>query len=163
MYPTIAVLAVYLERVRGLATRVDVWLTRILSLNGLCFYAAWTTIASLVSVSIVAQHSSHHSPSDSGTISLVLLTVTVIVYFLLENTLFDKFLRYVFSVYPVVIWALIGVLSKHWSDDDAKRNNIYTLVLLLVVCLLSAVRIVLFIAFTIFRPLEKKRGHYNVV
>ena len=163
-YPTLAMLVAYFYRVRrqGEVNKWDVLLTWILPVNGLFLYATWTTIASLVNLAAAIQYSSSVTVSDvdSGTISLSLLLVTLVVYFVLENTILDRFLRYVLSVYPVVIWALIGVVSKHWSIEGEERNSRFTLGLLIISIIAFIVRIVLVILFTILRPLKRK---YDVV
>ena len=52
-----------------------------------------------------------------------------------------KVLRYVFSVYLVVIWALVGELSAHWGAPGEERNSRFTLGLLVVTVALFIVRI----------------------
>lgn len=155
-YPTIAMLAFFLARATSDAKLYDVWLTRILVLNGLLFYATWTTIASLINLTAAVQYDADYNGSNAAYISLSLLTATVITYFLLENTLFDRYLRYVFAVYPVIIWALSAVLQKKWNSDNPSGVNIFTMVLLIVTVILAVLRIVLFILFTIFRPLRSE-------
>ena len=51
-------------------------------------------------------------------------------------------LRYVLSVYPVVIWALIGELAKHWRVKGEERNSDFSLGLLVVTVVLFIVRII---------------------
>ena len=136
------------------ASKVDVKLTQILVLNGLFFYATWTTIASLLNFSIVLQHTSNVNPATVGTIILSLLTVLLLIYFSLENTILDRYVRDVFAVYPVVIWALIGVVAKHWGKSGEERNSVFALVLLLVTAVLMLLRGCLLIFFYFFR----KRG-----
>ena len=163
-YLTIAIIAYYLTKVEESATKVDLWLTRVLPLNGVIFYGTWTTIASLINFAIVLEYNDGVSATDSGTVSLVLLTVIVLLYFTLENTILDRFARYVFAVYPVVIWALIGVLSKQWNrDDENRRNQIYGLVLLIVVIIIAVVRVVLFVLFTFLRPLKKTTAQAKLI
>ena len=139
-------------------SRVDYWLTWTFAVNGIGFYATWTTALSFANVSAVLQYFAGLSATNSGTVSLVLLTVTIVTYFVLENTIFDRFARYVICVYPVVIWWLIAVLGAHWSQDNRGRNAIYTLVLLIVVIALAAVRIALIVTFTIWRPAMATQG-----
>lgn len=155
-YPTIAMLAFFLARAASDAKLYDLWLTRILALNGLLFYATWTTIASLINLAAAVQYDADYSGSNAAYISLSLLTATVITYFLLENTLLDRYLRYVFAVYPVIIWALSAVLQKKWNSNDPSGVNIFTLVLLIITVVLAILRILLFVLFMIFRPLRPK-------
>lgn len=160
-YPMLAMLIVYFYKVRtqSKVNKLDILLTWILPINGLFLYATWTTIASLVNLAAALEYSGTTSVAgvDSGTIALSLLLVTLLVYFILENTVLDRFLRYVLSVYPVVIWALIGVLAKQWgNEDEEERNSRFTLGLLIIAILTLIVRISLVILFTIFRPLKRR-------
>ena len=152
IYSAIGMLWVHFYRVTSeVKSKVDLVLTWALPVNGVMLYATWTTIASLINLAVVVQYSEHFSAVNSGMISLVLLSATVLTYFILENTVFDRFTRYVFSVYPVIIWALIGELEAHWKQDNHGRNGIFTLVLLIVVIGLAVVRIGLLI-YTWNRP-----------
>ena len=154
-YPTIASLAFFLSRADG-AKVYDIWLTRILVLNGLLFYATWTTIASLINLAAAVQYDGDVSGSTAAYIALSLLSATVLTYFILENTVFDRYLRYAFAVYPVIIWALSASLAKKYDRDDPSGVNIFSLVLLVVTIVLALVRILLFILFTFFRPIRPK-------
>ena len=156
-YPTLTMLVGYFYKVRDEPHRADTVLTWILPVNGLFLYATWTTIASLINLAAAVQYSSSLdvSGADSGTISLSLLLVTVVVYFILENTILCRVLRYVLSVYPVVIWALIGVLSVHWGVEGEERNSRFALGLLIVTIILFIVRIILVVIFGVVRPLYR--------
>ena len=116
------------------------------------FYATLVTISTIANLASVLQYFTNLSPADSGTVSLVLLTVIVVTYFILENTIFDRFTRYMFSVYPVVVWTLIGIFIAHWGEKDQRRNAIFTLVLLVVMIVNVVARVILFITFTLWRP-----------
>ena len=132
LYPTVASLAFFLSHCTNTAKVYDLWLTCILVLNGLLFYGSWTTIASLINLTAPVQYGADTSASTAAYISLSLLAATVVTYFVMENTLFDRFLRYAFGVYPVVIWALSAVMAKKWdSGGDPSGVNIFTLALLI--------------------------------
>lgn len=45
--------------------------------------------------------------------------------FILENSVLDKHLRHILSIYPVVIWALTGVFTKNYNTTKPSRNNIF--------------------------------------
>lgn len=133
--------------------KIDYYVTQGLVVNGLIIYATWTTIATLVNFTIVLQYyGDDYDATDVATVSLVLLIVELAVYFTLENTVLDRFLRFSFLVYPVVIWALSGIVSGHYDDDEeSDRNHIFSLVLLILASILFVARIVLWIFFLIFR------------
>ena len=132
--------------------KIDLYLTRFLVLNCLTVYATWLTIATLVNFTLVLQYFADVSGINSGIVGLSLLTVEVIVYFILENTVLDSFARYIVAVYPVIIWALSAVIDAHWGVEDDNRNSIFTLVLLIMTVVLFIVRLILIATFTFLRP-----------
>ena len=151
--------------------KVDLWLTRILVHNGLAFYATWVSIAWLLNVAIVAEHFGVMSAVDAGTLSLSLLLVEVVVWFVLEHTLLYRFARYIQSVYIVLIIALIAVVSDHWNrTDEEDRNHHFALGLLVIVVVFQILKIVLTIVFAFVRPVKfpegakvEKEGEYKGV
>lgn len=162
-YPTLAMLVGYFYKVRDEPHRVDTVLTWILPVNGLFLYATWTTIASLINLAAALEYSgSDVSGATSGTVSLSLLLVTLLVYFVLENTVLYRVLRYVLSVYPVVIWALIGVLSVHWGVEGEETNSRFSLALLIIAIILFIVRIILVVILGVVRPVYKAKTRVKV-
>ena len=156
-YPTIGMLFGYFYTVKDSTTKYDKVLTYVLPINGLCFYVTWTTIASLINLTTAATSTTDISEANMATIALTILLVVVLLYFVLDVTILDRFgFRYVFSTYPVVIWALIGVLSVHWGNEGERRNSIYTLVLLVLTVILYIVKLVLVPLFIKFRPILPK-------
>ena len=160
-YPTLVMLVGYFYKTHSEVHKADVILTWILPINGLFFYATWTTIASLVNLAIALQYSpTDLSGTTSGTISLSLLLVTLVVYFILENTVLYRILHYVLSVYPVVIWALIGVVAAHWGVEGEERNSRFALGLLIVAIIIFIARIVILVIFSIIRPVYKCKSRH---
>ena len=56
-------------------------------------------------------------------------------------------------VYPVLIWALSGVLSAHWGKETPNTNPLLTAMLLVLAVVLFLARAVLVVLFALFRPL----------
>ncbi|KAJ8419161.1 hypothetical protein AAFF_G00006600 [Aldrovandia affinis] len=123
--------------------KVDLWLIRILVQNGVAVYATWTTIATLLNLTIVLAYKSAVSMSDASTLSLSLLLIEVLGWFVLENFILDSHVRYILTVYPVVILALSGNMSKNFKAASPSNNGIFTAVLLSVACTLFTVRLAL--------------------
>lgn len=121
------------------------WAYRILVLNGLPFYATWVTIASSLNFSIAMTYEwQTQIPRDtqtSGYIALAAVTLILIIYFALDLYIFEKYLRYTYSVYLQLFIAFAGVLSKHWAAR--KGTAIFVLVLLIFSAVVFLVKIVL--------------------
>ena len=178
LYSTIFVQALWLHRITGaLKMRkryiFDLYITRFLVLNGILIYATWLTAATELNFAILLQDYAGVDSQAASTVALSILTVMIVVYFILENTILDRFLRFVFIVYPVLIWALSGILAAHWVHENdicaieeegspSRTNPNFTLGVLILTIVLFVVRIGLWVAFAFFRPLGKT-GSYDVV
>ena len=68
-------------------------------LNGIGIYTTWTVIASLLNLGHALRYVSEVSMKDTSNVSLSLLLVLSVVYFLFENTTLDKKLRFLFTPY----------------------------------------------------------------
>ncbi|KAF5892143.1 uncharacterized protein DAT39_018142 [Clarias magur] len=75
--------------------------------------------------------------------------------FAVENFVIEKHVRYVLTVYPVVIVALSGILSKHYDAAAPGRNAVFSAVLLALACVFFAVRLALVIWRHRARPLSR--------
>ncbi|XP_072513724.1 uncharacterized protein [Salminus brasiliensis] len=121
----------------------DLWCLRVLVQNGLAVYATWTTIATLINLTIVVCYDAGMSRSDAATLSLSFLLVEVVAWFILETFVIDKHVRYILTVYPVVIVALSGNITKNFDSSAPSRNAIFTAVLLALACVLFVVKVCL--------------------
>ncbi|XP_028818342.1 uncharacterized protein LOC114769472 [Denticeps clupeoides] len=123
--------------------KADLWLIRVLVQNGLATYTTWTTIATLINLNIVLAYDAGMSQSDAGTVALSILLVEACVWFILENFVFEKHVRYILTIYPVVIIALSGNMTKNYNHAGPSRNGLFTAVLLALACVLFAARLIL--------------------
>ena len=162
-YISIFLLVGYFHRVRVEVNKVDIWLTYILPINGVFLYVSWTTVASLINLTAALQYSAHVVQTTSATITLTLLLATLLTYFTIENTVFNRPLRYVFTVYPVVMWALIGVLEEQWGVNENERNGRYALALFVITAVLLVTRIAVVVVLSFLLPLVRRRKKYSKV
>ncbi|TMS16419.1 hypothetical protein E3U43_013712 [Larimichthys crocea] len=75
--------------------------------------------------------------------------------FILENSVLDKHVRYILTIYPAVIWALTGVFTKNYDAAAPTRNNIFIAAQLAVACTLFVSRVVLVIWKHVKKPFFK--------
>ncbi|EDO34277.1 predicted protein [Nematostella vectensis] len=120
--------------------KFDFWCIQVLVHNGIAFYATWCTVASLLNMTSAVTYVHGVARATAGTIALSILAAEIIVWFIVENFVLERFLRYTISQYPVLILALTAILYSHWKPGNA--NAILTLVLLCVVCVLYVLRLV---------------------
>ncbi|XP_012671514.3 uncharacterized protein LOC105890087 [Clupea harengus] len=60
--------------------KVDLWLVRVMVQNGIGIYTTWTTIATLINLTIVMDYNGQLSTLDAGTVSFSILLVEVVVW-----------------------------------------------------------------------------------
>ncbi|XP_045923807.1 uncharacterized protein si:ch211-161h7.5 [Micropterus dolomieu] len=133
--------------------RKELWLLRVLVQNGVMIYTTWTTIATLINLTIVLTYDAKVSPTDAATISYSILAVVLLVWFVLENFILDKHMRYILITYPVLIFALCGNLDKNFDAQSPSRSGIFIVVLLALASVLFVIRIVLVVWRHVKQPL----------
>ena len=136
--------------------KLNRWATYVLVHNGLALFASWLCVAWLLNMSIVADKNNKLGGAilreDAGTVALSLLTAEIIVWFLLEQTVLEKYVRYIYTIYPVLIVFLVGVLVEHWNRGmEASRNYIFALGVLVLVGVLQVARLVFAVIFYLVR------------
>ncbi|KAL2085606.1 hypothetical protein ACEWY4_018926 [Coilia grayii] len=119
---------------------LDLWLFRILVQNGVAMYATFTSLGTLLKLTIVLDSDKTMSRSNSAITALSLLLAAILIWFVVENFLLENHFRYILSVYPVVIIVLAGIVS-HSSIPGA--NDVVSAVFLGATCVLLLVRIAL--------------------
>ncbi|XP_028289338.1 uncharacterized protein LOC114453585 [Parambassis ranga] len=133
--------------------KADLWLLRVVVQNGVMIYTTWTTIATLINLTIVLTYEAKVSATDAATISYSILAVLLLVWFVLENSVLDKHVRYICITYPVMIWALSGNLDKNYDDKSPSRNGIFIAVLLALASVLFVTRLILVLWRHVKQPL----------
>lgn len=118
----------------------DLLCLRLLVQNGLALYSTWTTIATLINLCVVLDQEGV-ARATAGTVSLCVLLVELLGWFILENFVLDRYVRYILTIYPVVILALLGNVSKNYQPGNPSANAVFTVVLLVLACLLFVVRV----------------------
>ena len=81
-------------------------------------------------------------------VGLGVLFALAIIWFILENFVWEKYCRFNFTIYPVLIFALAGVvtrISNFRSNINVTRLLVLAAVELAFFCLAFIVRIALFI------------------
>lgn len=116
----------------SLYSPLDLWSVRLLVHNILAAYAAWTSIASIINFGIVLKYNTDIDDHRISTGVLCTIFFELILWFLLENVIFERYVRYTFTVYPVVIMAMAGIFQKVEKFDkwNMNINSLFTAVLL---------------------------------
>ncbi|XP_056669904.1 uncharacterized protein LOC103102780 [Monodelphis domestica] len=121
--------------------RMDLWLFCILVQNGISLYATWTTVAILLNFAVVLIYTVGVANQTSTTVALSILLLLLVLWFYLENFLLDKHVRYILTVYPVVMVALSGNIAQHYNTTAPSGNNVFAVVLMIVTSVMFLVRL----------------------
>lgn len=114
-------------------------------LNGLGVYTTWTVIASLLNLNTAVVYAGNGGDQKVGSlVSLSLLVIIHVTYFIIENFRVDYYARYILTPYLVVIWASNGIWQKK-KDDPAVPNDIkqFVLAIIIIASLTFLVRVVI--------------------
>ena len=128
----------------------DIWLLRILVQNGLLVYASWSFIFLLINLKITLVHEFNMSSQMSALILLAALNAKVVINFILENFLFYKYLKFLFSSWLIsIVFLIIFIIGfTHTSYNDLTFTcSIITLVNLLI---LFTIKVFIFLRKEIF-------------
>ena len=136
------------DRFNFFRRKLDIWLVRALVHNGLAIYGTWLFLATLLNLTIWIAAIYNRVPQSITNITTIIITIVlvgIIVYFVCENFIFYSSMAYTFTPWFVLIFALIGILSKNYKRTDIpSRNQSYALALLILCCILAVVRLGLF-------------------
>lgn len=139
----------------------DIWLIRILVENGLAFYATWISIASILNFTIVLINNVNIDTNLAGTISLALAALGILLWFMLDSIILDKYVRYTFSPYIVLTIAFTGITVRNFNMSLYPRNSILTGVLLGLSCITLLCKIVTMIWLHNHQPIIIKAPMYR--
>ncbi|XP_035811476.2 uncharacterized protein LOC118471365 [Amphiprion ocellaris] len=135
---------------------VDLWVFRILVQNGVAVHAAWGTLSTLLNLTIYLQHQTETPRCDCAMLALLLLLMELLAWFLLENFYFDEHVRYIVTIYPVVIIWQTGILNNSASPNS--DMFIFAALILAISCIVFVAHIALVTWKHHKRPLYKDSG-----
>ena len=141
-----------------LGLRKDIWFVRIFVQNGTAVYATWASLMAIFSFGKFLVTYAGVSVSNASTFSLVLILLSTVNYFAFENFVWQNYLRYMWVPYPVVLWTLVGCLTKNLTTTGHfTRNNIFTIVVLVIIVCIFIARFVL----SFFYRTTHQEGFYD--
>ena len=144
----------------------ELWFIRILVQNGLAMFAMWGCVAAMFNFGVVLTYGTGAKQEVASTVSLSIFTLEILIWWVFDNVVFEKYLRYLFSPYVVLLISIAGIISKHYEKNKYSTNTIYTVILFGLVSLLFIIKCVL-VAYRhkhqpIFRCSSEFRRNNNV-
>ena len=136
--------------------RVDLWMTRVVVLNGLAFAAAWAEVLLVQDVTRALKYQGELDDTTSALAGLSLLAALILLYFAFEQTFLDRYVRHSVAQYLVYPWALTWMLveqTRLLNGTVSETIMAYTISLLLVAVLVALARVVLNSIYACVRPI----------
>ncbi|KAL4635275.1 hypothetical protein GN956_G14171 [Arapaima gigas] len=121
----------------------DFWCISYLIQNGLAMFATWTWLEALMIVGAMLKFKAGLQDPLASTVVLTLLLVSLITWFALESFLFERYMRYTFTVYPMMILGLGAIFTKIYQFDDISPNTVYCGVLMILATLLNTIGLIM--------------------
>ena len=144
-----------------LKLQCEIWTVRILVQNGLAAFATWGSVAAVYNFAVVLIDNMDKK-TDQGvgsTVSLTVFSLEIVAWWVMDNFVLERYLRYLITPYLVILITVCGILSKNWNIDNS--TTIYTLVLTAFVSILFVSKVVLSIYRHWKRPLFSSKPKYR--
>ncbi|KAK8724118.1 hypothetical protein OTU49_011209, partial [Cherax quadricarinatus] len=109
--------------------KVDLWMYRVLWHNGMGLYTTWSTVDSLLNLGVALRYEAGMAMQNVVYVVLASLSGIMIIWFILENTILDRFVRYTVTPYAVVVLALVGIYIQQYAEATTETG--YFIVVLL--------------------------------
>jgi len=119
----------------------DVCCQRVFIQNGLLCFQAWSSFTVSVLFSSVLQHAFNASQTSAQCLSLVILIVALIMWFLAQNFFIEKYTRYTLAEY--VTFAIVSGLFFGHCRSEVNGTFAFALVFLCLAVLLCIFRVCL--------------------
>lgn len=128
-----------------------------LMIDGWGVYTTWSLIASLINLTTALVYAAELDMTACCLAALSLLVIFHATWFVLENTVFDKYVRWNLTPYMVVIWASYGIRSTYSTPEKADvPSEIQDFVLAILI--IASITLVLRFAIVIIRTINDKKS-----
>jgi hypothetical protein len=121
----------------------EIWYVRILVQNGLGMFAVWSMVASMFNFGVVLTYRTGAKQEVASTVSLSIFTLEILIWWLCDNIVFEKHLRYLFTPYIIILISIAGIISKNYQHGDYNTNTVYTVFLFGLVAVLTVIKVVI--------------------
>lgn len=137
--------------------RADLWLTRVLVLNGVALAAGWAEVLVVQDLTRTLKYQGDLDNETAALVGLSLLAARLVLYFAVEQTFLDRFVRHMVAQYFVYPWALIWMLVQQASQASgvlSETISAYTISLLAVAVVMAVAKVVLNSIYVCARPIK---------
>ncbi|XP_034005428.1 uncharacterized protein LOC117497564 [Trematomus bernacchii] len=119
-----------------------IWWTRYLTQNGLALFVWWTLLKAMLGFGIVLKYKAGVSDPLVSTVVLTVLSLFTTTWFILQSSLLTKYMRYTFTVYPILILGLGAMFTRSYRIHNLAANTIYCGFLMLLMTIMSLIQLI---------------------
>ena len=121
-------------------------------------YGAWTTIATLLNLGSALAYECDPPVSQNSTslICLGILTILCILFIVLDLTILERYSRFTYSPYGLLLWALAAILSKNWNPEQPSS------IVVAVLAGLGVMGLVMKLVVSFWRQKRQSRGYRSL-
>ncbi|XP_036377830.1 uncharacterized protein LOC118773148 [Megalops cyprinoides] len=130
----------------------EIWFIRFMTQNGLALFATLSSIEALINMGVALKYSAGLQDPLVSTVVLTVLFVGLLVWFTFESFIFEKYTRYTFTVYPVVVLCLGAMFTRSYRVNDIALNTIYCGFLMIAATILNTIRLIAACFYTDKKP-----------
>ncbi|XP_018673225.2 uncharacterized protein LOC101242165 [Ciona intestinalis] len=120
----------------------DLWVARTLVQNGISVLLTWSIYLLIINVIILMTYQAQLPMHITSTIALAVFGGVVLLWFITEMAVFDRWTRYTFTIYPTVAWIACGIIVRQFYPWSPVTICAITLLCLAVLILVIRVPIV---------------------
>ena len=124
LYLALICSCVGLYKQRYFIRQFDFWVIHLLVNNGIAVYATWVTVAAFRSLALTMIYFHGVKQEFAVTIVLGILALSMVIWFILENTLFRDHFLYTVTIYPVLIWVFVASVIFNFNRVSRVNNAI---------------------------------------
>ncbi|XP_071844551.1 uncharacterized protein [Apostichopus japonicus] len=111
--------------------------------NGVSIATTWVALTCISTIASLGVSVAGLSPTLSECLVFTLFLILMTAYFILDLTIWDRYLRFTFTVYPIVSWILLTTVVERWEPWSGV--NLFTTLGLIVSLAMFIVKIVMVI------------------
>lgn len=125
-----------------------IWWTRYLTQSGLALFSWWTLLIAVVNFGIVLKYKAGVPDPMVSTLVLTVILLCAMNWFLLQSMLYLKYMRYTFTVYPIIILGLGAMFTRSYLVNNMTSNTVYCGFLMLLTTIMSSIHLIAACMFT---------------
>ena len=143
----------------------DAWLMRMFVHNGLAMYASYYTFYFFLELNMVIVHVSGYNSIDATTVCLSILMFFVVLYFALDISVLDHWLRFVFTPYISIAIIFGAIIERNWDPIWLQnyRNPTFVAIALGVVCVFGLTKILIMSVKGAISPIKGGKSRESLI